>query len=348
MLIQVYDKPNIFKIEVPLPDNPLKILNAYVIGDKDEYLIVDTGFNRPECKAALTVGLNDFQVNWETTNMFLTHLHSDHTGLAPAIMEGKPGKIYMSQIDHEYLERTMKGDDWKTTDALYIKQGFTREQIEWLRYSNPAIAFRADNYFAAERVQDGDEIKVGDYTFTCVSVPGHTPGQMCLYCEQEEIMLTADHILFDITPNITFWTGIEDSLGDYLDSLVKIRKFRINVALPAHRNEGQDVYERIETIIHHHFIRLEETLDAVAENPGAHATKIGSCLKWSMRGKTWDEFPVSQRWFAIGETISHLDYLIKRGFITCTEGDEFYAYELVGDLADCKKALKLEWTRYDA
>ena len=35
-----------------------------------------------------------------------------------------------------------------------------------------------------------------------------------------------------------------------------------------------------------------------------------------MRGKNWDEFPIQQKWFAIGETISHLDYLIKRNKIT--------------------------------
>ncbi len=33
-------------------------------------------------------------------------------------------------------------------------------------------------------------------------------------------------------------------------------------------------------------------------------------MKWSMRGKCWEEFPITQRWFAVGETMAHLDYLI--------------------------------------
>jgi len=31
-----------------------------------------------------------------------------------------------------------------------------------------------------------------------------------------------------------------------------------------------------------------------------------------MRGKEWDEFPAGQKWFAMGETLSHVDYLIAR------------------------------------
>ena len=48
-------------------------------------------------------------------------------------------------------------------------------------------------------------------------------------------MFTADHILFDITPNITQWKDMRDALGNYLDSLVKIRGYAMETALPAHR-----------------------------------------------------------------------------------------------------------------
>lgn len=30
--------------------------------------------------------------------------------------------------------------------------------------------------------------------------------------------------------------------------------------------------------------------------------------------ETWEEFPLSQRWFAVGETIAHLDYLVCKGY----------------------------------
>ena len=57
MLKKICEDPNIFQIDVPLPDNPLRNLNCYIIQDKGETLILDTGFNRPECEAALLAGL---------------------------------------------------------------------------------------------------------------------------------------------------------------------------------------------------------------------------------------------------------------------------------------------------
>ena len=53
MVEQLYHNPDIYRIYVPLPDNPLKYLNCYILVSDGETLIIDTGFNRPECKQAL-------------------------------------------------------------------------------------------------------------------------------------------------------------------------------------------------------------------------------------------------------------------------------------------------------
>ena len=40
---------NIYKQVVPLPNNPLREINVYfILGEKN--LMIDTGFNRPECE----------------------------------------------------------------------------------------------------------------------------------------------------------------------------------------------------------------------------------------------------------------------------------------------------------
>lgn len=345
MLKKLYDAPCIYQIDVPLPENPLKNLNCYIIQDSGETLILDTGFHRPECEAALLAGLAELDADWEKTDLFLTHLHSDHTGLAPIVMEGRSGKIYMSAADHEILGEHKDGARWDVSDALYFKEGFTEDQLAELRISNPARGLAPTKYFDAVHIADGDIISVGRWKFTCVSVPGHTPGQMCLYCAEKRILFTADHILFDITPNITHWAEAVDSLGDYLDSLVKIRSFAIDIAFPAHRRNEMDVYERIEQIIAHHLVRLCETVDALAAQPNSHATAIAAHLKWSMRGKSWAEFPLSQRWFAVGETMAHLDYLILRGMAEKKEGER-NSYRLTLPAAECKARLAEIWKRY--
>lgn len=65
-----------------------------------------------------------------------------------------------------------------------------------------------------------------------------------------------------------------------------------------------------------------------------------------MRGKTWEEFPLSQRWFAVGETIAHLEYLMERGLAKREEGGEQRAYRLTASAAECKEELNKIWENY--
>ena len=45
------------------------------------------------------------------------------------------------------------------------------------------------------------------------------------------------------------------------------------------------------------------------------AYEIAGRMKWKIRARNWEEFPVTQKWFAVGEAMSHLDYLRTRGRI---------------------------------
>lgn len=305
---KIYNNPDIYVIYIPLPNNPLKNLNCYVVKTPDKNLIIDTGFNLPECFKALREGLDELGINIEKTDLFLTHNHADHSGLASKIMK-KDSIIYMSKVDYDYLLYSYK-NLWIEIDELYKYEGFPIEELIAIRSINPAKVYASKQPFNAITFEDQFQFYVGEYKFTAILTPGHTPGHSCLYLEKEKIMFTGDHILFDITPNITNWPFVANSLKNYIESLKKIRKFDIELALPAHRNNNMDVYERIEQILFHHEIRLQNIINIILSNQGLDATHIASKMQWSMRGKHWDEFPIHQKWFAVGETLSHLDYLI--------------------------------------
>ena len=72
---------NFFKIEIPLPDSPLKSINSYVIKGAEKNLVIDTGLNREECKRAMLNGLNELGIDLNHTDFFITHLHADHLAL---------------------------------------------------------------------------------------------------------------------------------------------------------------------------------------------------------------------------------------------------------------------------
>ena len=330
MIEKVYSNPDIYLIYVPLPNNPLKNLNCHVIKTPTENLIIDTGFNQPECYEALTEGLKELDVDINKSKLYLTHLHTDHIGLAPVIMNDD-SQIFMGKTDHQYfLNESTNPVQWKETEERFCREGFPEEYIEGLRKSNPARGLSPSRAFSANEVVDGDKITVGEYEFTVISVPGHTPGNTCLYLESQGLMFLGDHVLFDITPNITCWRHMDNSLKQYLESLEKIKSYDMKTVFPAHRTTGGiNVYDRIEALFAHHKARLQNTLDIVEAYPDSNAHDIAALMRWSMRGKDWSEFPIHQKWFAVGETIAHLDYLLAEGKISRQTKDGLNIYHKI-------------------
>lgn len=51
--------PGLYRIPVPLPGNPLKELNAYLLRGNERSILIDTGFRQDECRSALFAGLEE-------------------------------------------------------------------------------------------------------------------------------------------------------------------------------------------------------------------------------------------------------------------------------------------------
>jgi len=330
MVEQVYSKPDIYKIYVPLPNNPLKNLNSYLIKGKERNLLIDTGFNQPECYEALSDGLKELNADMNCTDMFITHLHSDHSGLVKKLMTPDT-TVYFSKEDYQHLMEYLIGDRWHETDEKYNQEGVPWEVLTNLRRTNPSKVLAAEGAFPVSFVTDGDKVMVDEYEFTCVATPGHTPEHMCLYLESEQLIFLGDHVLFDITPNITIWHGYNDSLGAYMDSLRKVRKLKVKTCMPAHRQTSSDFYERIDYIIAHHKERLDEVIHILKKgNRQLSAYEVAKEMKWRIRGNGWEDFPDNQKWFATGEAMAHLDYLVQREYVIRSEiqGKFNYAIKL--------------------
>lgn len=299
--------PGVFRIPVPLVGNPLKELNSYLIAGKNGNLLIDTGFRQEPCRQALEAGLKELGVRREDTDVLLTHLHADHSGLAPEFA-GEDRKIYISETDLPYLRPDSRKALWLKGDARYRTAGFPEELLGGLRTSVPARSMAPPDWDDYAPLRDGDVLEAGGYRLTAVATPGHTPGHLCFWMEEQGVMFTGDHVLFDITPNITAWVGVKDSLGDYLNSLRALRAWPVARALPAHRAAG-DFAARIDTLLEHHEARLDECLEVVRRTPGGTVYEIAGRMTWRIRADSWETFPPHQKWFAVGEGMSHLDHL---------------------------------------
>lgn len=316
---------DLWRLDIPLVGNPLKNLNSYLIlGERS--LLIDTGFRQPPCMEAMERQLTELGVDRDKMDIFLTHLHSDHSGLAPELI--RPGcQIYFGALDGKRLTTNQRNPAfWRSNYDSYILEGFTAEEMEVLWTDNPAKNASPILYDHYTFVEDGEELVYGDHRLRCILTPGHTPGHLCLYDENHKWLFSGDHVLFHITPNICRWAWAEDSLGDYLESLKRVRELDVELLLPAHRQDTGDLTARTLELEAHHARRVEEALETVVREPGLTAYEIAGRMNWSIRCRNWEDFPLTQKYFAVGEALSHLDYLMVRGRVQRRMTDGKYRY----------------------
>ncbi len=296
--------PGIFRIEVPLPANPLRAINSYVVKGDGRCLIIDTGMNRKECRDAMNAGLKELEVDLQKSDFFITHLHADHLGLVSELA-GETSKVYFSRIDAEVINNP---GHWERMMATAGINGFPELELEGAIQKHPGRRYQAREGVKFTFLKEGDKVAIGQYVFCCIETPGHSPGHICLYEPSTKIFFAGDHILEDITPNISMWFDSGNPLQSYIESLDKIGAMEISQVFPGHRRSFTDYRKRIVELKRHHELRAQEIL-AILQRGSQSVYRIASSMTWDIDCKSWEEFPVPQKWFASGEARSHLHYL---------------------------------------
>ena len=151
---------NLWRLDIPLEGNPLKKLNSYlIVGERS--LLIDTGFRWESCRVAMERQLAEIGVDRDRMDIFLTLLHSDHTGLAPTLI--RPGcRIYIGRIDGPGVEDAMDDAAWQALYTAYVQDGFTWEEIDHLWDKNPAQGAAPEVWDQYQDLEDGDVLSYGE------------------------------------------------------------------------------------------------------------------------------------------------------------------------------------------
>src|SRR5260370_14120538 len=124
-------------------------------------------------------------------------------------------------------------------------------------------------------LEHGELVARPGRTVRAVWTPGHTPGHLCLHDEAENLLLTGDHVLPRISPNIGLQSSAaEPPLAAYLRSLELIAAYDRAEALPAHEYRFAGLAARVKMLLAHHERRCDEVLAILARLRPATARQV--------------------------------------------------------------------------
>jgi glyoxylase-like metal-dependent hydrolase (beta-lactamase superfamily II) len=314
-------QPGLWSIPVPLPQNSLRYVLVYLFEtDRGPYL-VDAGWNTDDAFGALVAGMKiaGCEVS-EVQGVMVTHIHPDHYGLAGRIRDASGAWISLHPADAELIhDRYDEPDDLLLRVAAALRRmGAPDEELEPLRNASMPMRPLVDPVVPDVLLEDGQKPEVPGWDLTAIWTPGHSPGHLCFYEGRRQLMLSGDHVLPRITPNIPYHPQAgANPLGQYLESLDKLEPYEVEEVLPAHEYRFTDLHRRLEELRQHHRDRFNEVIAILRDGPHT-AWDIAAHMKWS---RSWDDIAGFMRRAAVGEAVSHLRVLELDGLIRVEEGE---------------------------
>jgi len=310
----------VWSVPVPIIGNPLRYVLSYLIEHDAGFVMVDPGWNHPDSWAALTGGLAQCEIPLTAvTGVLVTHVHPDHHGQSGKVRELTGAWVAMHPAEDAFLGVRDNGLVLRDGMTAYLRWcGAPDSHLTELITSRPHAAQTAPMVRADTLIEHDDLIDAPGLRLRAVWTPGHTPGHLCFYDETRDLLLTGDHILPRITPNISSYDARSNSLQDYLASLDKLRGLQPAEVLPAHEYRFTGLDSRLDDLTEHHRERLAETQQIVtlATPAGLSAWAVAAGVTWS---RAWPDLASFQRQAAIGEVLSHLRYLQAEGKVTVAD-----------------------------
>jgi glyoxylase-like metal-dependent hydrolase (beta-lactamase superfamily II) len=312
-------RPGLWSVPVPIPNNPLRYVLVYAFETEKGPYLVDAGWNTDDafdvlCRGLVTAGFDIGDVQ----GVLVTHIHPDHYGLAGRIREASGAWVALHPADaalvHDRYEDPSPLVD--RVGELLLRAGAPPEEVQSLKgASMPVLPFVVTTH-PDVLLEDGDKPEVPGWDLVAIWTPGHTAGHLCFYERDLRLMLSGDHVLPRITPNISVNPQAQNPLVDYLASLDKVAEFETDEVLPAHEHRFVGLSARVNELKQHHEERFGEVIDAIKSGSDT-AWDITARMRWS---RSWDRINGWMRRAALGEALAHIRVLEARGMVRAIEG----------------------------
>jgi glyoxylase-like metal-dependent hydrolase (beta-lactamase superfamily II) len=274
------------RLTLPLPTGPRHV-HCYVIGGT----LFDTGLGlEPPPWRELDVD-----------RIAITHFHPDHVGGAEHAAAETGATVLQGALDYAQCERVWGSGDWPERIADWfvshgVPEPIAHELIEQGHAFASFVRFSRD----PDLLYEGSELD----GWTVLELPGHADGHIGFL--RDGVLVGGDHLLAKITPAVGLYPeSRSDPLGDYLASLERTAALGLRIVYPGHGEPIGDPAGRARELVEHHQRRLFAVAGALGAEP-----RSGFEVSRTVFG---DELPPQQRRFAVAETLSHLERLVREG-----------------------------------
>jgi glyoxylase-like metal-dependent hydrolase (beta-lactamase superfamily II) len=164
-----------------------KVVPYIFIENEDDLTLIDPSF-LPQLPILENYLVNAGYDIRNVKRIILTHLHIDHAQAANEIRARTGAKIYSHWIEAGYLAHNPPYNGPPNTQAIadvLKKSGLSAEEL-----IKKFGSMELEPIIVDEQVSDGDMIG----SLKVIHTPGHTPGHLSLYHEQDRILFAADTI----------------------------------------------------------------------------------------------------------------------------------------------------------
>jgi glyoxylase-like metal-dependent hydrolase (beta-lactamase superfamily II) len=313
--------PDPYRITLPMPFR-LRHVHIHLLVHNGKVALFDRGINIPESfrvidEALATLG----KTTGDIDQVFLTHFHPDHCGIAGEIQKRSGAVVRLSAMDERHLQNNNRLEDLvERTRDFCLRQGLPQKALDTLIkhmavFRKATIPFRVDCH-----LKPYGRHTLGDRILETIPATGHTSGQMCFYFPEERVLLAGDHILPEITPNLSpdLFQLDYGPLRSFLHSLESIRDLPVRMVYPAHGDPFSELKKRVDEIKDHHTERKWLIVEAL-QGKGKTAFEVSADIFGA-------DLPDFDQFLALNETYVHLVDLMDNGIVRSEEQDGHVLY----------------------